>query len=289
MPTREPKTTDYSIQAVVIPRGYDPAQNELSLCLAFAVVPPTAGVVTIPNELKDWPTLVHRWLSSANLLVDGAAHRFQRWLPRDMEGWNLEDSQTAWSKLFDKIPFGKVERRLEPATATTPQPLDQFKTVYDSPDLRNQIAVNPPSASDLKPANRFEAPNPIVVSDGLTAEHFRRIREDNAVVRADLDARYVAALAPDRLRDSVTAFVGKIRQEPRLYEHLAAAALPALVALVADPRRVRALMAALPPSHRANRRRVRRLPTAGGSPCRFRGVSADGSTDSVGPQSRFRG
>ena len=139
----QPLATDYSVQAVVIPRSVK--DGKLHVCIAFGIVSPkgptdplpTTESATIPFDLKNWPNADLSVVVDRPMCFDGIGttteRRFQRWWPRDMQGWNRNDSLLAWSSLFADVNFGGIDQRPQGEAVDRPEA-----------DLSPPLAGDPP-------------------------------------------------------------------------------------------------------------------------------------------------
>ncbi|HEX4589231.1 MAG TPA: hypothetical protein VH120_04840, partial [Gemmataceae bacterium] len=251
-----PEAADYSIQAIVIPRGYDPKTRRLRFCLSFGPIPPPPPkpdkpgdipkqpAPVIPTVLGRWPKKIAEWLATARLKFDSDDHEwksvsFELETPADLPpDWSADWSQHVWSSLFSEVNFGKDDPGWE-KTDWKPQKIETaYRNPVENPDKSKMplanLEVNPEAASALNPAIQFESPNPVAISHGLLAEQYRSVRAENPNLRKELDTRYVAALNPDAFRRSFLAFAGKVGRDPDRFPATVAAVLPALVGLIAD-------------------------------------------------------
>ena len=218
-----------AVQAIVVPRGFDPADaGRLRLCVVFGVSGAAAGAAAV---WADWPATADRWLRSATLDFGGGvtSEALRRYWPDDLAGWDVGQSQAAWAAVFAGVPFGGAAAPVAAAAAAART--QSLKSLYAKPDgtpiVAPAVGVNPDAASEFNPANTIESPNPASVGQGMAAAAAARRRAADPAARRDFDARYAAALAPADFDRTMAAFRTHVAARPDAYPAAVAAAVAA--------------------------------------------------------------
>ncbi|MFT3880796.1 MAG: hypothetical protein QM703_14185 [Gemmatales bacterium] len=229
----------YTVNALVIPRSDHPENKDkqqphmLGCCLAFLLVRPDPDKdgkhpeVALQPIFKNWPEEIRGLLKDAKLSFKSKeAGGFEETLPFDQRpardvyhsGWKVADANRAWKELFAKV----IDRNFDPAkpqklnepvrSSSTPEKV--YRQAELTPDKVSDF-VNPESASNLKPSDRFESLNTLDYGNGLAAAQLQRTRlaVDDAT-RLVLDQHLIRQLDADTIGYAVARLQEQAEHQP---------------------------------------------------------------------------